>query len=267
MEKYITSFDGTELFFKKCPVDNPKAAIVIVHGLAEHCGRYDYFSDKLNDAGFTTYRFDHRGHGQSKGDRGSLKDYNELLDDTNVVVDMAIEENPDIPVFLFGHSMGGFTVSLYGAKYPDKKLRGILTSGALTFDNGGIAKALPDDIDPNTDLPNELGDGVCSVKEVRDDYEKDPLNLKSYKASLFLAIKKGLTWYKDAVKDFAYPILISQGREDALVSYKDSIQFMNENSSKDCELKIYKGLCHEILNEYAKDEVIADMIRWMERRI
>ena len=54
--------------------------------------------------------------------------FNELLDDTNVVVDMAIEENPDIPVFLLGHSMGGFTVSLYGAKYPDKSSGGIITS-------------------------------------------------------------------------------------------------------------------------------------------
>ena len=66
---------------------------------------------------------------------------------------MAIEENPDIPVFLLGHSMGGFTVSLYGAKYPDKKLRGIITSGALTADNGNLIRGVPGEMDVHTRLP------------------------------------------------------------------------------------------------------------------
>mgnify|MGYP000187614586 FL=1 len=79
--------------------------IVIVHGLCEHQGRYDYFAEKLHEAGIGTYRFDHRGHGRSEGEETFYSDFNELLDDTNVVVDMAIEENPDIPVFLLGHSM------------------------------------------------------------------------------------------------------------------------------------------------------------------
>lgn len=85
---------------------------------------------------------------------------------------MAIEENPDIPVFLLGHSMGGFTVSLYGAKYPDKKLRGIITSGALTADNGNLIRGVPGEMDVHTRLANQLGSGVCSVQEVVDWYGK-----------------------------------------------------------------------------------------------
>lgn len=84
----------------------------------------------MRNRAIATYRFDHRGHGRSEGERTCYGDFNELLDDTNVVVDMAIEENPNIPVFLMGHSMGGVTVALYGAKYPDKKLKGLVTSGA-----------------------------------------------------------------------------------------------------------------------------------------
>ena len=122
-ESMITSFDGTKLYLKKETAADNKAVIVIVHGLREHQGRYDYFAEKLHEVGIGTYRFDHRGHGRSEGEETFYSDFNELLDDTNVVLDLAIEENPDIPVFLLGHSMGGFTVSLYGAKYPDKKLR------------------------------------------------------------------------------------------------------------------------------------------------
>ena len=99
-DSMIASFDGTKLYFKKDAADNARAAIVIVHGLCEHQGRYDYFAQKLNDAGFTVYRFDHRGHGRSEGEDTYYSDFNELLDDTNIFVDMAIEENPDIPVFL-----------------------------------------------------------------------------------------------------------------------------------------------------------------------
>ncbi len=130
MGEMISSFDGMKLYLNREVPENPKAALVIVHGLCEHQGRYDYLADIFRKAGIATYRFDHRGHGRSEGERTYYGDFNELLDDTNVVVDMAIEENPNIPVFLMGHSMGGVTVALYGAKYPDKKLKGLVTSGA-----------------------------------------------------------------------------------------------------------------------------------------
>ena len=97
MTDFIKSFDGINLFYNKEEVENAKAAVVIVHGLAEHSGRYDYVAEKFHQAGFSTYRFDHRGHGQSEGERGFYKDYNDMLEDVNVVVDKAIEENPDKP--------------------------------------------------------------------------------------------------------------------------------------------------------------------------
>ena len=131
MGEMISSYDNTKLYLNKEVPDSCKAVAVIVHGLCEHQGRYDYFADLFHKAGIGTYRFDHRGHGRSEGERTYYEDFNELLDDTNVIVDMAIQENPDVPVFLIGHSMGGFTVALYGAKYTDKKLRGIISSGAL----------------------------------------------------------------------------------------------------------------------------------------
>ncbi len=252
MTNFIESFDGTKLFYNKEDAQNPKAAIVIVHGLAEHQGRYDYVAEKFHQAGFTTYRFDHRGHGQSEGERGYYEDYEDMLKDVNIVVDRAIEENPDKPVFLLGHSMGGFAVSLYGAKYTDKKLKGIITSGGLTHDNK---------------IPNELTDGVCSVKEVVEDYANDPLNLKKYQLGLLYSIGDGIAWFKENEKDFAYPVLILHGRDDALVNFKDSFDFFENNSSKDCQIKIYKGLYHEIMNEYAKDEVIGDIINWINNRI
>lgn len=120
-ENMVLSFDGTKLFVNKEVDMDCRAVCVIVHGLCEHQGRYDYLAEKMHEMGFGTYRFDHRGHGRSEGERTYYDDFNQLLDDVNVVVDMAVSENSALPVFLLGHSMGGFAVALYGAKYPNKK--------------------------------------------------------------------------------------------------------------------------------------------------
>ncbi len=267
MEEMITSFDGTKLYLNREISEGNKAVAVVVHGLCEHQGRYDYFAEQFHKAGIGTYRFDHRGHGRSEGERTYYSDYNELLDDTNVVVDLAMSENPGLPVFLIGHSMGGFTVSLYGAKYPDKGLRGIVTSGALTKDNGGLITSVPKDLDPHTKLPNQLGSGVCSVAEVVDWYGKDPYNTQTFTTGLCYAICNGLEWFTETVSAFRYPVLMLHGEKDGLVSVQDTYDFFAAAASEDKQMKIYGGLFHEIFNEYCRDEVIGDALAWIENRI
>ena len=267
MTEFIASFDGTKLFYNCETAPEDRAVIVIVHGLCEHQGRYQYFADKLHAAGIGTYRFDHRGHGKSEGECAYYGDFNEILDDTNVVIDRAIAENPDKPVFVYGHSMGGFTVALWSAKYPGKRIAGVICNGGLTFDNGGFLKAVPAGLDPHTQLPNELGDGVCSVKEVRDWYLEDPDNRKSFAAGLAYALAAGLPWFAEHVGQYAYPTLITHGEKDGLIMYQDSLDLFARISSKDKQVKIYGNVLHETLNEYIRDEVIADYIAWMDHRI
>jgi len=104
-EKMVASFDGTELRLRKDLVPEPKALIVIAHGLCEHLNRYDHFTERLNEQGYSVYRFDQRGHGKSKGDKVFFGSFNEMPDDTNVIIDMAREESEGKKVFLFGHSL------------------------------------------------------------------------------------------------------------------------------------------------------------------
>ncbi len=132
-EKMVSSYDGFQLFTRKDVPENVKAAVIVVHGLCEHLGRYEYLTEKLNAHNFSVYRFDHRGHGKSDGERAYLEDFNCLVDDTDFMMERAKAENPGLPVFLIGHSMGGFTVACYGAKYPGK-VDGLVLSGALTND-------------------------------------------------------------------------------------------------------------------------------------
>lgn len=266
-ETTLSSFDGTELFLNREISNTDKAIVVIVHGLCEHQGRYDYFAQKLHDAAIGTYRFDHRGHGRSEGEETYYSDFNQLLDDTNEVVNLAIEDNPKLPVFLLGHSMGGFTVSLYGSKYPNTHLRGIITSGALVRDHQGLITGVPKGLDPHMRLPNELGNGVCSVAEIVDWYGKDPYNKKSFTPGLCYSICDGIFWFKEHIKAFSYPVFMTHGECDGLVNVKDTYDFFSGVSSADKQMKIYGGLFHEILNEYCRDEVMADIISWIQHRI
>ena len=92
-------------------------------------------------------------------------------------------------------------------------------------------------------------------------------NKQSFTAGLCYAICDGLDWFKEKKAEFHYPVLMTHGEKDGLVSVQDTYDFFREAGSKDKQMKIYGGLFHEILNEYCKDEVIGDMIRWMEVRI
>ncbi|GFZ24133.1 alpha/beta hydrolase [Eubacterium callanderi] len=264
-ELTVASFDGMELVMT---VDTPevcKAVVVFVHGLCEHQGRYDYITGKFTARDFKVYRFDHRGHGKSSGDRYFYTNKDEIIDDTNFIVELAKEENPGLPVYVIGHSMGGFAAAAFGTRYPDV-VDGIVLSGGLTRDNTGLIINVDMGLDPKTEFPNELGDGVCSDPAVVEAYGKDPLNGKFFTAGLCQSIAEGLRWLMDN-RTFSYPVLLLHGEKDALVSPKDTQDFFADIRSEDKQMKIYGNACHEIFNEYIRDEVIEDALAWIEYRL
>ncbi|WP_448855844.1 alpha/beta hydrolase [Corynebacterium camporealensis] len=256
-------FDGTQLFLNTDEVDKAKAAVLIVHGLCEHQGRYDHVAAALNDAGYTTVRFDHRGHGKSEGDRAFYNDFNELVDDVNVVFDYT-KETFNLPTYVIGHSMGGFASTLFGTKYPDKPA-GIVLSGALTRYNAKIMGYLPIPGDPHSYVPNTLSEGVCSDPKVVEAYVNDPLVVKEVSIGLGNALGAGVDYLKANPQQFVAPALILHGLKDGLVSELDSRQLFDEIASEDKALTIYPQMMHEIFNEYDKDWPINDAIRWLNK--
>lgn len=263
-ELMFRTFDDTQLFLRTDFPATAKAIVVIVHGLCEHLGRYDYITEKLTDQNFGVYRFDHRGHGRSEGKPIFYNDFNDLIDDVNAVVELAKKENPTLRIFLLGHSMGGFAVTTFGMKYPNK-VNGIISSGAVARLNKPFP--IPPDLPVDTYFPNELGDGVCSDPAVVDAYKNDPLVGKEISAGLFYSLFAGVDWNKENSNLFVDPALLLHGCNDGLVSEKDSRDLYGDISSADKTLKIYAFLFHEIFNEPSKDEVIKDVTRWLDQRI
>lgn len=256
------TFDGVPLYYSKVTPIQPKAVVVLVHGLAEHLGRYDELTSQLTKENFAVYRFDHRGHGKSEGDRGYYSDFNELIEDVHVMVEMAKKDLPALPVFLLGHSMGGFASACFGTKYPNK-VKGIVLSGALTRDNKALLQEIPEGLPLKEYLPNGLGHLICTDQGVVEDYMNDPLVLTEITAGLFYELKKGVAWLKEHKAAFVAPVLLLHGCDDQLVLEKDSRDFYGDIASTDKELKIYAHLYHEILNEPCKQKVFNEIIAWL----
>ena len=268
-EKMIVAPDGLELFHVKDLPEDPKAIIVLVHGLAEHCRRYDYVVRKLNEFGYGVYRFDNRGHGLSGGKRGYLDDFHKFIDDADIFVERAKEENSGLPVFMLGHSMGGFITAGYGSKYLGK-LKGQIFSGPVIIELPIFDPLKEMDVEkaPETPIPNSLSQLICRDQQVVTDYENDPLVLKETTLKLLTTVFiDGVSWLGENLKNYSYPCLILHGGDDQIVD-KASARYLYENvSSKDKGIKIYDAFFHEILNEAEKDQVLSDIQHWIDERI
>lgn len=265
-EYTFATFDGTELYGKTDAVDDPRAVAVLVHGLCEHQGRYDYLAMRLNARGYSVYRFDHRGHGRSAGRRVYYDTFDCIAKDVDAAVDRAAAENPGAPLFVVGHSMGGYGAALHATMFPGKA-RGYVLSGAWTRDVKGLCSAaVASDARDCEYVDNGLAGGVCSDPAVARRYWEDPYVEKAVSLGLFRAVHEGHQWLKAHAPQCTSPVAVLHGGADGLVDPRDSIEFFQEIGSEDKSLHIYAGLCHEIFNEFDKDLVIGDMLAWLDAR-
>ena len=266
MQSFIKNRDGINLFLKVDPVEEPRGIAVIVHGLCEHCGRYDYVTERLNAAGYSVYRFDHRGHGRSEGKPVYYDQWDEISNDVFDVIQLAKEENPGKKLIVLGHSMGGYAVTCFGTRFP-KEADAIVLSGALTRYNHKLAGDLPIQAPADMYVPNALGEDVCSDPAVIKAYTEDPLVAKEMSIGLLNSIYAGVQYLKENAACFEVPVLILHGANDGLVSPQDSMDLFNSIGSKDKGLFIYPELCHEIFNEPVKQKVLDDVVFWLTARV
>jgi len=265
-ERMIASFDGTKLFFRKEIPTNPKAVLVLIHGMCEHQGRYGYLTARLNARGYAVYKFDHRGHGKSDGMRVYYSDFQEIIKDTDVVAGMAFDENPQLPVLMLGHSMGGYAAALYGIQHPGR-VKGIVLSGPITVNNSGLGVAVCEQ-KPSVDSYWPASSyGVSSDPAMVKQWEDDPLVDKQISAGLLYTLLDGCEYIRKNTDKFTDPALFLHGGRDPIVTEKDSRDMFGAISSEDKELIVYAKLFHEIFNEPSKDEVIDDLICWLDKHL
>lgn len=257
--------DNIGLYVSRDIVEDSKAIILIVHGLAEHLGRYDYVVSKLNQCKYSVYRFDNRGHGKSGGERVFIDDYKKFYSDLNEVVKMIKSENKNKPIFILGHSMGGMISILYGIEYQNE-INGIILSAALSSDESGFIKDNKK-LNARDEVDNSLSEFICSNPAVVEEYNNDDLVAHKISGSMFVECNKAIEFIKKNSEKFNYPVLILHGANDQIVLPEDSKVLFDHIGSKYKKIKLYEGMYHEILNEYDKDEVLKDINNWIRKEL
>jgi alpha-beta hydrolase superfamily lysophospholipase len=226
------------MFRRSWLAPQPKRVLAVVHGFAEHSGRYDVLGQWFASRGLAVHAYDQRGHGRSQGARGHVGRFGEFLDDLEAFVELLGKEHSGLPVVLVGHSMGGLVVATYLCeRQPGPGLTAAVTSGAAL----ALSKNLPRwrihlsrllrSVAPRLRLQSGLDvQGLSRDPAVVRAYLEDPL-----------------------VDREADPICPVQG----------SRSFQARVRAPASRLRTYAKLRHEIFNEPEHEDVFEDILEWI----
>lgn len=261
----MPTFDGTNgaIHYERwVPRDAPTCVVVIVHGYAEYGARYAHVAEQLNADGAVVYAPDHVGHGHSDGERALITDFGDVLDDLRTLVDIAVAEQPSLPVVMVGHSMGGLLTARFAQEHPDD-VAGIVLLGAVIGDWHWARDALaaPELPPATTDFSGMSRDPVAVEA-----YSTDPLIYRGrYHRALLEAEMVALEGFRAHVDQLTLPVLFCHGDDDPFVDHRTSLAAVESMPSDDVTIRIYEGARHELVNETNRDEVIEEIRRFVAR--
>ena len=271
---YLKGVRDTNIYYQYwLPEGDPKAILLIAHGLAEHSGRYMNVVNHLVPSGYAVYGIDHIGHGKSDGKRVYVERFQDYTETLKNYFDMIQEWQPNKSIFLIGHSMGGLISASYLLNHQDE-LSGAVLSGPSIKVPDNISKAvifvgkILSIIIPGAGLVQLDSDGVSRDSSVVEAYVNDPL-VYTGKATARLGaelIKTMQNVTRQAAK-INLPIMIAQGSDDKLVDPGGAQLLYDLIGSKDKTIKIYNGLYHEIFNEPEHEQVLSDVTTWIDSHL
>jgi alpha-beta hydrolase superfamily lysophospholipase len=258
-------FDGSEgrIFYRRWDPDGPPVRVVlIVHGYAEHGGRYGHVATELARRGAVVYADDHLGHGRSDGERALISDFEHVVDDLHALAAIARAEHPGLPLLLVGHSMGGLLSARFAQRWPDE-VAGVAFCGAVIGDWQWARDVLAAPELPH--IPYDPG-AISRDPEVGAAYAADPLVYHGqYKRQLLEAEVEALDRFARDIDRLTMPVALLHGTDDPFVPYERSLQALRDMPTTDRTIHVYDGARHEVLNETNRDEVIGDLADWIDR--
>jgi acylglycerol lipase len=265
---------GRHIFWRSWTPDArpPGAVIVLVHGLGEHSGRYDHVVARLVDAGYEVHAVDHRGHGRSDGPRALIEDMDNAVADVDTLIDRAAAGEPDLPVFMLGHSMGGLIALRYALAHQER-LAGLVLSAPLAQLDAvpklqevvGRALSLIAPRAPLIAIDPEL---VSRDPIVVADYRSDPLvHHGKIPARTAVQLADAVDRLPSTVSAITVPTLILYGTADGLCPPAGSVMLGERIGAADSTVTAYDGLFHEILNEPEREAVLDDIVGWLGARV
>lgn len=267
---HVGTRDGVSLLIRHWPVPQgePWASLMLVHGLAEHCGRYEHVGAQLAAAGIETHAFDLRGFGGSSGRRASVQRWSELHDDLEERVSAVRSIDPGRPLVLYGHSLGGLIVLGYvldGRARPDLL---VLSAPAIAADIPLWKRLLVKPLRrlaPNLLIANDLPpDRLSTDPTVGESYVSDPLNQHRTTVRFGSEAFAEQRRVSAALDRLAIPTYVLHGGDDEIVPTDTSRALEGRPG---VVRRVYPGLRHESHNEPAGPDVIGHVVDWIRDRV
>ncbi len=274
-ESSYVGYDGTQMYMCAwLPETEPlRSILILIHGLGSHGQTLKNIGEYFAKLGFAVFAPDMRGFGHYSGRKGHVMNFDEYIEDMHNIVKQVRARTPERTLFLFGHSLGGLHVIRYVATYPHA-VDGIILSCPA------VSQRLP--IHPLTRISARFL-SLLNVKiyfknrvdfafashdpAVQREHENDPLRFDCvtprFGASALSAAENAM----QLAPLITIPTLVQQAGDDRMVIPEKSRQFYEKINTKDKEWILYEGLYHELHGEIEKDRVLADMARWLERRL
>ncbi|HRK73969.1 MAG TPA: lysophospholipase [Rhodothermales bacterium] len=250
-----------------------KAALVLVHGLAEHSGRYVPFARDLCEQQIEVFAYDQQGHGKSEGLRAYVDCFDDYVDDLNLVVKRVQARIGPRPLFIMGHSLGGAVVMKYVLDHQTDRVKGWIFSSASTKVHPNVSPLLQKLAPVIGFLFPKLATSPLQAAHISRDekvvqaYVNDPLNyIGGIRARTGAEILKVAKIFSQRFSEVKAPVLLFHGTADQLTDPLGSQLAYEAISSKDKRLYLWEGLFHETLNEPERADVIEKVVEWILER-
>ena len=266
--------DAGQIYWQSwTPAESPRAILLLVHGLAEHSGRYEGFAEFFTSAGFAVHALDHPGHGRSAGHRCHIRRFADFTNTLDRYLAFVKATHANTPIFLVGHSMGGLIAASFLIERQSEFAAAVLSGPAIRAPEQPSRFALfimriISRLFPRLGVMQLDSTGVSKDPDVVSKYDNDPLVFRGkvtarLAAELFSAMDKVLA----NAATIRLPLLILHGGSDSLTDVAGSKELHEAISSTDKKITVYDGLYHEIFNEPERIAVMTDMKDWLEAQL
>jgi acylglycerol lipase len=271
-ELFLEGKDGLRLFTRHWqPAAAPRAAIVLCHGVNSHSGQYFWAAEQFVRAGYAVTAFDLRGRGRSEGERFYVDSIDDYVADLAQAIALAKAYDPGLQLFLLGHSAGGVTACSYALDH-QAEIDGLICESfafhvyapdfALTALKGlsfvtphlRVLHLKNEDFSRDPEWVRQLNDDPLTQGEVQ------PVQT----VAAFARAGERLTREFDRI---TLPVLILHGTADKATRPDGSAMFFDDAGSADKQLKLYEGHYHDLLNDYGREQVMADILAWIDQRV
>ncbi len=253
------------------PGEEIRAVIIFVHGLGEHINRYSELYEFFSNEKIGFVGVDLPGHGQSEGRRGHIKNFAVTDNMIDIIHNSVKKTFPGIPVFIYGHSLGGGIVLDYLIRNKPRLKGAIVTSPwlSLSFEPGkvkqllaSVTKAILSGLIQKSGLVVEH---LSHDMEVVRKYKADPLVHDKISVALFHSAMKAAEHSLEHARELSIPLLLMHGSDDKICSVDGSRQFAS--ASENVDLRIWDGAYHELHNEFFRNDVFEAITEWINNKI